>query len=116
MFLSKLRLYMLGAGLILALFGVDKGKDWIVDTWGDYQQSKAHARELEDVVRRSDHRADQFKRRIDLLEQDAIARKEEVDWARDRVANREKLVADLRQQNHELQKTLDSRIPVNLIR
>lgn len=96
--------------------GVDAVKDWGIDKWQDYQQSQAHAHELEDTVQRSNHQLEVKNEQIKALETDALARQKEMIWARDRVAKREKLVTELRQQNNALQKILDSRIPVGLIR
>ncbi len=53
---------------------------------------------------------------IKIME-DAMAKmQQEVNWARDRVSKREKLVSTLRAENAELSTILDSRIPADLVR
>jgi hypothetical protein len=96
--------------------GVNYAKDWGTEWWDDYQLKSAHASQLEDTVNRSNLQLKIKNEQIALMEVDAAARKAEVAWARDREHKREKLVKELRRENNELQKILDSRVPVDLVK
>ena len=96
--------------------GINYAKDWGTEVWGDYQLKKQHAIALEGAVARGNLQLQIKEEQIALMEKDAEARKAEVEWARDRVAKREKLVKELRTKNAQLQEILDSRVPVDLVK
>lgn len=77
--------------------------------------AKQRDRELKETVELYDQQLIAKDFQIDSLQKNAQAMKAEVNWARDRVAKRETLVDELRNENKELQALLDSRIPRDIV-
>ena len=112
----KFRVLLYVIGFFASLFLVDTIKDRTVAFYKDWQNDRAHTQQLEVVVDRSNREIALKNDIIDSLEKDADAREAEIKWARWRVQEREDQVVELREENDELQKILDSRIPVGLIK